>query len=509
MMNTPVASKCVWGRDRAGKKLAKKLGKTLILGGLGVVLTTGTGGTAAQALPSGFPTSDRWQSHLRNDLMPYWTSSAALGSPVGNFPSVRCNNGSLINYSNPCPEVNNGYLLQRRNSIVSMSRQTYGYCMAFHMTGDPTYLRYAKSGVDYLRQNAFDRSRGGTYVSRDNTTGQWDNQPGLRNTQELAYALLGLSCYHYVTRDPAVLNDIISAKNNIFQKYNNSSLGLIQWQLQDGNGERALDKRFVAQVDQLSYMFLTMPDLPTNQKEQWKREMSKIADSLINQFYSSGDNLFFLRNNTPDDRNLQRTGTDFGHSAKGLWTIQLVGRLTGRQDLVNFARSKAPGLLDRAFLSGPGTWATGVKAGGAIDGEKSWWIHTELDQLSGVLALRDANYANRLNRSYSYWFNYFVDRSSKEVWTGIQANGNSPLGGFPKAWFWKNAYHSVEHALFGYVTTAQLERRPVVLYYAFQQAPTSGSVRPHFFTGRLDSLTNTPNSTFGQIYKASFSNINF
>jgi mannose/cellobiose epimerase-like protein (N-acyl-D-glucosamine 2-epimerase family) len=501
MIHTPRTAKLSLGGDRPWKKI--------LLLGLGFATVTG-GGLPAWALPTGFPTSDRWQSHLKNELMPYWTSGPALGSPLGNFPSVRCNNGSLINYSQPCPEVNNGYLLQRRNTVVSMSRQTYGYCMAFHMTGDPQYLKYAKAGVDYLRRNAFDRARGGTYVYRDNLSGQWDNQPGLRNTQELAYALLGLSCYHYVTRDPAVLADITAAKNNIFQKYNNAGLGLIQWQLQDGNGDRALDRRFVAQVDQLSYMFLVTPDLPTSgQREQWKREMSKIADSMINQFYSPGDNLFFLRNNSPDDRNLQRTGTDFGHTAKGLWTLRLVGRLTGRQDLINFSRSNAPRLLDRAFLSGPGAWANGVKAGGALDGEKSWWIYAELDQLAGVMALGDANYANRLTRTYGYWFNYFVDRPSGEVWTGIQANGNRPLGGFPKAWFWKNAYHSVEHGMFGYVTTAQLERRPVVLYYAFQQPPASGSVRPHLFTGRLDSLTQTPDGTFGQIYRASFTNVGF
>jgi mannose/cellobiose epimerase-like protein (N-acyl-D-glucosamine 2-epimerase family) len=419
MIHTPVAPKVSLRGDRLWKKM---------LLGLGLVTAIGSGG-AAWALPTGFPTSYRWQSHLKSELMPYWTSGMALGSPVGNFPSVRCNNGSLINYSQPCPEVNNPYHLQQRNSVVTMSRQTYGYCMAFNMTGNQQYLKYAKAGVDYLRQNAFDRSRGGTYVSRDNTTGQWDNHPGLRNTQELAYALLGLSCYHYVTRDPAVLADITAAKNNIFQKYNNSALGLIQWQLQDGNGARALDRRCVAQIDQLSYMFLTMPDLPTSQREQWKREMSKIADSMINQFYSSGDNLFFLRNNSPDDRNLQRTGADFGHSAKGLWTVRLVGRLTGRQDLINFSRNNAPRLLDRAFLSGPGAWAKGVKAGGAIDMEKSWWIFSELDQLAGVMALGDANYANRLSRTYGYWFNYFVDRPGGEVWAGIQANGNSPLGG--------------------------------------------------------------------------------
>jgi mannose/cellobiose epimerase-like protein (N-acyl-D-glucosamine 2-epimerase family) len=465
--------------------------------------------TAQAALPPGLPTSQRWRSHVQNELLPFWASANALGNPVGNFPTVRCNNGSLINRSNPCPEVNNPYLLQNRTSVVAMSRQVYGYCVAFHMTGNPEYLKYAKAGVDYLRQNAFDRQNGGTHVYRDNASQQWDPQPGLRNTQELSYALLGMSFYHYLTRDPAVLADIVAAKNNIFQKYYNPSRNAIQWQLQDGNGDGALDKRYVAQIDQLSYMFLVTPDLPAAQRQQWQQDITKITNSMVQEFYSPANNLFFLRANNADDKNLAKTGTDFGHTAKGFWKLRLAGRITGNQSLINFSKQNAPGLLDRAYQTGPGAWSVGVKPGGTIDNEKSWWISAELDQLSSVLALDDAKYADRLVRSYDYWFKYFVDPQGGEVWTGIQANSNQPTTGLPKQWQWKNAYHSFEHALFGYITTSQLEQQPATLYYAFKQVPANASLRPHFFQGKLDSVNSRDDRTFGKIYMAKFSNIRF
>ena len=37
----------------------------------------------------------------------------------------------------------------------------------------------------------------------------------------------------------------------------------------------------------------------------------------------------------------------------------------------------------------------------------------------------------------------------------------------PKQWEWKNAYHSFEHALVGYIVAQQLNDKPVTLYYAF------------------------------------------
>jgi mannose/cellobiose epimerase-like protein (N-acyl-D-glucosamine 2-epimerase family) len=464
--------------------------------------------TANPVLPSGFPSSSDWRNHLTRELMPFWTHPAALGDPLGNFPSVRCNDRSRIDYANPCGEVANGYLLQRRTTIVAMSRQVYGYCMAFHMTGSPLYLRYAEAGVAYIRENAIDRVNGGVHVYRDDVTGLWDDQPKLRNSQELAYALLGLSCYHMITRDPAVRAEVVALKRYIFSNYWNTSLGLLQWQLEDGNGLRALDQSLTAQLDQLPYLLLMVNDLPSTERTLWKRDISRLADVLVRVFYSSEYKLFRLQNNAPGDKDIAQVGTDFGHSAKILWNLKIIGRLTGRTDLVTFANKTAPAVLSRAFLPVEGAWASGILPGGIVDRQKSWWIYAELDQLSGVMALGDVTYLRKANRTYKYWFNHFVDKVHGEVWSTIEADGNAPTGGLPKSWFWKNAFHSVEHAVFGYVTTRWLERKTVPLYFAFKKAPSFSTVRPNVFAGKLKSLTSTANGT-GRIYKAVFSDISF
>ncbi|HBY61038.1 MAG TPA: hypothetical protein DEH78_14540, partial [Solibacterales bacterium] len=62
-------------------------------------------------------------------------------------------------------------------------------------------------------------------------------------------------------------------------------------------------------------------------------------------------------------------------------------------------------------------------------------------------------------------------------------SNNQNLGDMPKAWPWKNAYHSMEHALVAYLTTSELWDRPVTLYYAFKEPPEDSSIRPYFFNG--------------------------
>jgi mannose/cellobiose epimerase-like protein (N-acyl-D-glucosamine 2-epimerase family) len=111
------------------------------------------------------PPEERWLKHLSNDLLPFWTSESALGKPVGSFPSVRCNDRTLFDARMPCPEVRSDSVHQR--FLVALSRQTYGYGVAFHLTGRRIYLDYIKSGIDYIRQNAVDRLNGGMATTLD------------------------------------------------------------------------------------------------------------------------------------------------------------------------------------------------------------------------------------------------------------------------------------------------------------------------------------------------------
>ncbi len=50
---------------------------------------------AAVAIPDVLK-GDTWLQHHRDDLMPYWDMPAALGDPVGNFPSFRGQHGELL-----------------------------------------------------------------------------------------------------------------------------------------------------------------------------------------------------------------------------------------------------------------------------------------------------------------------------------------------------------------------------------------------------------------------------
>ena len=459
----------------------------------------------AQDLPDG----ERWLTHFNENLLPFWDTPDALGDPIGNFPSERCDDGSAFNPARPCPEIAfNGWLMMEQEYVVSRSRQTYGYGVAFHLTGDPRYLAFAQSGVEYLRENAFDRVNGGTYAYWNGDSGQWEPDYRYRNPQELAYSLLGVSFYYYLTRDTAVLPDILAVKDYIFDTYYNPDLNALQWMLAEGGDANYLDKRIVAQLDNLNaYLVLLTPLLPEPEQSEWKADLQKLTHILIDEFYSAEENLFFLTVNEPRQRDLDYFGTDFGHTIKSMWMIYFVGLITEDAELVAFAQENGAQVLERAYIEESGAWANGVNPGNRRDDNKDWWIYNELDQFAMTMTLSDPAFARYLEKTTQYYFTYFVDPAHGEIWSQLDARTNKPAeGSLPKSWPWKSAYHSFEHALVGYITAQQYYGQPVTLYYAFAEQPAEQDIQPYFFRGDIEGIT-VESIDGDTVYRVVFRNI--
>src|SRR5580700_9821888 len=84
------------------------------------------------------PRGQRWTQHLMEDLLPFWTKSSALGEPMGNFPTYRNNDGSLVDPKHLHEEflhVVPGIVWLDREHVRSRSRQCFAYGVAYHLTG--------------------------------------------------------------------------------------------------------------------------------------------------------------------------------------------------------------------------------------------------------------------------------------------------------------------------------------------------------------------------------------
>jgi len=450
---------------------------------------------AAAALPS----LERWRRHVDDEILPFWTTRDALGTPIGNFPTFRCNDGTAFHPEAPCPELAHppDWLAVEldRDYARMKSRQTFLYGVAFHITGEERYLEYARAGVAWLREHAYDRETG-------SAVSYWQaGQPGpprdQRTAQDLAYAQVGLAFYYYLTRDPEVLADVVRLEHYIMTTYWEPSSappgGMLRWVLADGDvpGD-ARRQELVSQLDQINaYMLLVAPLLEDAAVAQaWRRDLLVLARVVQRQFFAPEIGRFWGTLQDPASRKPGSRHNDFGHSMKALWMLYLTGQATGEADLVEFARPLVAPLLQLAAQPS-GCWASGLGADGELDRGSQWWIFAELDQAAATLAGREPTaspYAGYLAASYACWFTRFVDPRGHDVWPSIPADWDpARLAEHPpaKIFHWKNGYHVMEHALVALITTAGLTGQDLPLYYAFVKEPAAERIQPYYFHGTI------------------------
>lgn len=384
---------------------------------------------------------------------------AALGEPVGNFATFRCHDGTRFDREkNACPELTQAgaWISDNldREYVRMQSRQTYFYGVAFHLTGNPRMLELARAGATWIRSRE---------TIDDGTA------------QDLAYRQLGVAMLYYLTRDPELLADLLAWKERIFRDYDDGS-GSLRWVANDDTR-----KELVAPLDQINaYMLLLAPVLPEPHRAQWLRDMERLADVMIANYFNADEGMF--RGTLHEPKFYGSRHTDFGHTIKALWMIERIGRLTGREDFVAFSTASAARVLERAWSNG--CWATSVRENGELDRALVWWSFAELDQMTATLALHDRAAARTLPDAYRCWFEKMVDREHGEVWGFVDPD--DPSRHFAKAHLWKNGYHSAEHALVGYLTSQQLHGERARLWFAFDAK--ASDVRPYFFDGRVEGI---------------------
>jgi hypothetical protein len=253
-----------------------------------VIILVHVSSAAEKGKVSDLPDSGQWVNHLNRDLLPFWAHPEGLGDPIGNFTTFRYDDGSPVNPLGFLKEpyltlMNQGHTWitdhMNKQYVRMISRQTYAFGVAFHLTGDVRYLNLARAGVDFILTHAQESS--GAFVS------WFENgkpQPSLeeRTSQDMAFALTGPSFYYYLTRDPDILEKIIKSKKFFFDTYGGiGDWSYLKWNLLAIKDQRTQPIYLGAQVDLLpSYIILMFTLLPEKEKSIWKNDLGKLTTIL-------------------------------------------------------------------------------------------------------------------------------------------------------------------------------------------------------------------------------------
>ncbi len=428
---------------------------------------------------------DVWLRHAREDLLPFWSTPAALGNPVGRFPTFRCNDGTAYVPTDPCPELKTPPAWIKpeigRDYLRMQGRQTYVYAAAFQLTGDKRWLDIAKAGAAYTLSQLGPQ---GGYPSWIENGKQMPDEAA-RTSQDQSYAVAGLAMLFYVTREPELEKALIAQQHYVFWRFWDKDWGMLRWVAADGPAEEARRKELVAQLDQLNaYMLLVVPYLSEPARSQWRADIRRLADVILNNYYDAASGRFFGSLDRPDSRLPGGRHNDFGHTIKSYWMLLLAARELGDAKLEAFAKEGGAKVLREAWDDRSRTWRSVWRPHG-IDTWKSWWIFAELDQMAATLALDGGDEAKYLGSSWPFWLKFLVDRRNGEVWDGVSQEGRANANS-PKIHHWKNGFHSWEHALVSYLAAQGLAGQPATLYFA--TGNSKSLFRPYVLPGAVESV---------------------
>jgi hypothetical protein len=419
---------------------------------------------------------ETWVRHLTNDIAPFWTSPDAMGSPRGNFPTLRKNDGTPAVRTDRRPRM--------------MGRQIYACSAAYILTGEASYLEAADDGLRFLLAHARDSRKGGWQTLLDKDGNPKGND--YRYSQDAAYAAMGPAVYYFVTRDPAARETLVSNRNEIFNPrlfWDETNRRVRNAILPSMDGEAPAGKdngwELVSQLDQVNgWLLLTQPVMGGDDSARFGSDIRTLLAVITNRFWKDG--LFYGRSSQLG--NLDAPNTDFGHVLKTYWMLLLAGSRLGDAGFTAFALSNAPYWLSQAYDRDNGRWALKMEGSNSVRYGSSWWIYAECDQIAATFALQRLWTRKDLATTASNWLADYVDRPYGEVFRGIDRSGNPDRGLYSnelaKCNEWKNGFHSSEHALVLYIASSALAGKPVALYFAVPPDDVKTfTAKPYLFEG--------------------------
>ena len=385
------------------------------------------------------PSYETWLEHA-SYLEKFWLHKDARGVPEGNFPTWRCNDGTLRNQS-LCPYERDIGQMQHLTGIdfVRMNtRQTFAYGALFNITGNKEALRLHMAGVKFLLEKIKDKEGGYHVLLEKGEPLGWPKDAPFtdyrlaRTSQDLSYVLMALSMNAYLTHDKKIIDELIEAQKYIYDTYYDKEKGIIRWCFSDTYFDKKEQVELVAMLDQLNaYLLLSWRLMPDTYKAEWGEIIRKTIKDMNKNFYSKKLNRFY---GCTHDKSCFDTENgrhmDNGHRVKTFWMEYLAALALNDNNLANFAKKGMIQTLNGALTKNKNDWY-----GDDLQRGADWWVYAELDQSALTLALsNDYDMPDTLNQ----WVHDFTDKEYGEI-------KNFGL----KTWFWRNGFHSTEHALIG------------------------------------------------------------
>lgn len=408
----------------------------------------------------------------------------AYDETYGGFYSSIAQDGSISNTN--------------QKSLISQTRHGYGFTRAFMLTGDTTYLTYAKSALNFLYTYGWDKTYGGWYCFAQRN-GTLDNRSGWNpNAKKWGfqqhYALLGIIANYEATQDSTAKLWIDKGMNSLNTHMWDSrtnykgyySDGTLNWGTMTGKG-------FTPTVDaittnaELNYL--------VTKDATYKSRLMDLASIITTRFIPLMDNtnvkVLYPETYSADwVTDFTTTESSIGHFIKTAWCL---GRAylcdtthTEYKDAANKILQQVLNWSNGSYTLWDNTdggpymdmyFNTGTPGG--TDGTyKDYWTLEQgfTGPMINYYITGNDEYLRLADEATVFFMNHQVDSINGEIYSQTSSNGLTIMNGV-KGDDFKASYHSTEMGYYGYLySKLYYLNEPATLYYKFDKKKTSRSI---------------------------------
>jgi mannose/cellobiose epimerase-like protein (N-acyl-D-glucosamine 2-epimerase family) len=371
-------------------------------------------------------------------------------------------------------------------NMLTQSRNAYGLVRAYMLTGDTTYLNYAKNALDWMYEHSWDETYDGWYQELD-----INGNPIYPTANKTAfyqhYALLGIAAYYEATGDTTAWNWLMKGYQHLENYYWDDRSGYTgYYDKTNYTNQTAWDKSFNATVDAITthllYLYLM------TEEEMYRDRLLEMAEEIKIHLVASMPQqaIGFVEGFDSDwNWNPIDTMTIMGHVLKSGWCLARINQLFPDTSYVNDAEYLINDVWQYGYdhdFGGPYkdfNRITGeMLLWGLQDSTKAWW---QMEQAI-VAGLQMYNlthkdwYLQMADETINFYMQYFVDHVNGEVYADRTRYGgyawNEAKGSSGKA-----GYHSIETGYYTYLYGNLLYNfQPAVLHYNFESLPTDREI---------------------------------
>ena len=362
--------------------------------------------------------------------------------------------------------------------MLTQARNAYGMSRAYMLTGDTTYLGFAKRALDWMYNHAWDITYGGWFQDLD-INGNPINQFEDKTAFYQHYAMLGITAYYEATGDTLAWNWLMKSYQHLESYFWDTRPGKLgYYDLTDFNHQNSRNKSFNATVDAITthllYLYLM------TKEEIYKEHLLELAEEIKTRLVASMPQqaIGFVEKFDSDwNWNNGETMTIMGHVLKTGWCLARINQLFPDTSYVNAAEY----MLNDVWQSGydhdyGGPYKDFNRISGEMllwglqDSAKAWW-QMEQAIVSGLQMYnltREDWYLQMADETINFYMQYFVDHQYGEVYENRKRRGelawNEAKGNSGKA-----GYHSIETGYYTYLYGNLLyKNQPAVLNYNFE-----------------------------------------